>query len=346
MTPDKDVKNSKKKMRVLVLSEGKPGHFNQSKGVVTSLSRYYSVDLDWQDVKTPNFAMATLSRFRRFLSYTIKPKAGLIKLIAGAEIPEEAPDLIISAGGATLPANVLLANYFNKPNIFCGTLRNVPDNAFSGVLVPYKEYENKHPYIVALKPCNIDPEKAITPRLKPTILFLLGGGSKTHRYTNEEWGELLYLIEEEHQKPSKQRHEIVVCTSRRTPDYVSNALAALSKRLPAMVYKDYRTTGAFNLQEALLQASFVVVTEDSNSMITEAVCAQKPLCILQPKHRQLSKLEESYIENLERDGRLVRIAFGQETTVSNLEEHAQKLQVMSENHLDILATKIISQIDL
>jgi len=254
--------------------------------------------------------------------------------------------LIISAGGATLPANILLARYFNTPNIFCGTIRNLPQQAFKGILVPYKQFENKPPYIVSLKPCNIAPDKKVEPRSKSSVLFLLGGDCNTHRFSKNDWDNLLSLMSEELEKPSRSSFEIIVCTSRRTPHYASDALSALSMRHPALIYHDYRITGAFNLEQELLQACFVVLTEDSNSMITEAVCSQKPLFIYQPKERKLPKLEESYIKNLEDDSRLMRIASGQNITLLSLKERTAKLQTMTVNHLDVLASKILDQIKI
>ena len=336
-----------KPIRILVLADDKPGHFNQSKGVVTALSRHRSIEIDWQDIKLPaNRLTSSISGFRRFLSHSIKPKPRLIELVAGAKVPEEKPDLIISAGGATLPANISLARYLGVPNLFCGTVRKVPTTAFKAILVPYQQFENMPPYMVALKPCNIDPDKTLPARSKSSILFLLGGDCKTHHYTKQEWDMLLKIITEACERSASPFDNVVVCNSRRTDDYVSDALIALSKRLPALIYHDYRTTGAFNLEEELIQASFVIVGEDSNSMITEAVCSQSPLCVYQPQNRNLSGLEESYIRNLETDGQLARVALDQHTTFNKLENQARDLSVLAENHLDILATKILTGINL
>ena len=336
-----------KPIRILVLADDKPGHFNQSKGVVAALSRHRSIEMDWQDIKLPaNRLTSSISGFRRFLSHSIKPKPRLIELVAGAKVPVEKPDLIVSAGGATLPANIFLARHFDVPNIFCGTIRKIPADAFQAILVPYKQFENTPPYIVALKPCNIDPDKTFPARSKSSILFLLGGDCKTHHYTKQDWDTLLKIITEACESSTSTFDNVVVCNSRRTDDYVSDQLIALSKRLPSLIYHDYRKTGAFNIEEELIQASFVVVSEDSNSMITEAVCSQSPLCVYQPESRNLSGLEESYIRNLETDGRLARIALDHNSTFSELKNRAHDLNVLAENHFDILATKILAGIDL
>ena len=345
--PIENAKVVAKPIRILVLADDKPGHFNQSKGVVAALSRHRSVQLDWQDIKLPtHFITASMGSIRRYLSYSIKPKARLIELVSGAKVPTEKPDLIISAGGATLPANIFLARHFGVPNIFCGTIRKIPKDAFQAILVPYKQFENTPPYMVALKPCNIDPDKTFPAQSKPSILFLLGGDCKTHQYSKEEWDTLLKIITEACSHSSSTSYNVVVCNSRRTDRYVSDQLFALSKRLPSLIYHDYRKTGSFNIEEELIQASFVVVSEDSNSMITEAVCSQSPLCVYQPQSRNLSGLEEGYIRSMETDGRLARIALDQNSTFSELENRARDLHVLAENHFDILATKILAGIDL
>lgn len=73
-------------------------------------------------------------------------------------LPSEQTDLIISAGGATLTANMALAKLYGVPNIFCGSHRNARPENFAAVLIPYSHMAGAKNHIVLPKPSPVDPD--------------------------------------------------------------------------------------------------------------------------------------------------------------------------------------------
>ena len=76
-------------------------------------------------------------------------------------IPEQLPKLglIVSAGGETLVANAASWPALRgAPNIFCGSLRRLPPEAFSLVISSYARHAALPRHLVALKPSGIDPD--------------------------------------------------------------------------------------------------------------------------------------------------------------------------------------------
>jgi mitochondrial fission protein ELM1 len=74
-----------------------------------------------------------------------------------------------------------------------------------------------------------------------------------------------------------------VTSSRRTPDAVADRLAEASAALPSAVkFIDYRRESAGSI-DPLFNADAILVTEDSNTMISEAVAARRPVIVLRPE---------------------------------------------------------------
>ncbi|MFQ5644228.1 MAG: hypothetical protein ACE5FQ_11105, partial [Thiogranum sp.] len=123
-----------KPLRVWVLSDGQPGHYNLSRGVLDALRRLrpvqeFRVNTRLRIGLGRNILRLILNRVRAPLSYN------LLKLFyAIDELPEQDCDLIVSAGGKTSFANAWLARLKQVPNVFTGSLRRLSPGHFSAVL--------------------------------------------------------------------------------------------------------------------------------------------------------------------------------------------------------------------
>ena len=87
----------------------------------------------------------------------------------------------------------------------------------------------------------------------------------------------------------------LVSTSRRTPDYVADRLGELAKdeRVVAR-FIDYRTAGPGTLPEVFSTAEIVVCTEDSSTMMSEAVSARLPVVGVAPQAHRFTDEEQNY----------------------------------------------------
>ena len=87
----------------------------------------------------------------------------------------------------------------------------------------------------------------------------------------------------------------LVSTSRRTPDYVADQIAELAKDESVVArFIDYRTAGPGTLPEIFAQAEIIVCTEDSSTMISEAVSARLPVVGVAPQAHRFTDEEQDY----------------------------------------------------
>lgn len=265
-------------------------------------------------------------------------------------LPKQAPDLIISAGGATLPANVALARYYSVPNVFSGSLRNAGAKCFAAVLTPYEDLGGQPRHIVLPKPSSVDPDQMGPVNLlrdheagkaEPlTGALLVGGPSGCHSYADEEWKLVTELLTAEDAGPFRWR----VTNSPRTPPEVSDALAEAARTSGWIIeFVDFRDAGPGSVAPLLGQADFVVCTEDSSSMLVEGVCAQRPTVALLPRDRRLTRREDVMLSGLCSRNLLgqLRLEEGLERDLGNV---LAALEPMTTNHLDDLADALERQL--
>ena len=87
----------------------------------------------------------------------------------------------------------------------------------------------------------------------------------------------------------------LISTSRRTPDFVGDLIAELAKDESVIArFIDYRTAGPGTLPEIFGQAEVIVCTEDSSTMISEAVSARLPVVGVAPAAHRFTDEEEAY----------------------------------------------------
>ena len=100
--------------RVLLLSDGRPGHYRQSEGVVAALRRRGPVELDRREVR-PRWPVskALIPKLGRLLPP--KMVLGLLHGIDPAHL--ERPDLIVSAGGPPIRAHVAPGPLLGPPHV-------------------------------------------------------------------------------------------------------------------------------------------------------------------------------------------------------------------------------------
>ncbi|MEL0027110.1 MAG: hypothetical protein VW625_00375, partial [Perlucidibaca sp.] len=113
----------KPRKRIWVVSDGIPGHFNQSRGVVMTLSRHYDCEVSWIEMKL------RAGIFRRVLRWLLNhtrqplPTSMLSWFYRHEAMPDDRPDLLVGAGGKASFALAWLARATAAPAVFSGSLR-------------------------------------------------------------------------------------------------------------------------------------------------------------------------------------------------------------------------------
>lgn len=225
-----------------MLRDGKPGHENQSRGLAEALRRKVGariVEVLLPDDKGP---------FGRF--FELKKTARDM----------EKPDMILAAGHSTHLPLLWLARNWRIPSVVL-MKPSLPLSWFTYCIAPEHDFPEGKP-----RPANLILTRGALNRVvsphgeRSGKIILIGGPSKTHAWNGEE---LLAALAE-----ATNRGGWELSDSRRTPDdFLDQARA----RLPGVRCHSHRDTAADWVPESLSRAREVWVTEDSVSMIYEAL---------------------------------------------------------------------------
>jgi len=304
---------SNKPIRVLLLTDDKPGHYNRAEGLVAAIARLRPVETRRLVVRRRSLVASRV--LQQLLNIGVSP-AQVLRLgygVGAQDVPEA--DVVVSAGGETLAANAAAARMLNAPNIFYGTLRRLAPEWVRVVVVPEQSLASKPNHLIALPPSAIEP----APRSQAAPLFgpdhpphlvgvLIGGDSGALRYRDGDWLNLAGFLRDG-QKTLGTRW--LITTSRRTSAHAADILSALAADSSAGVerFMAFGTPGA--VPEILSRSDAILVTDDSTSMIAEAVSARLPVVGMAPDGCVHEKREESFRSLVTSKGWYRRLAFSQ-----------------------------------
>lgn len=101
-----------RKLKVWCLSDGIPGHFNQSKGLIKALEHGFEVEVQWIESRLKARFLRRL--MRKLLNKNVQRYSKWIEKLYSTEIAaaRELPDMIISTGGNTAYINIALSQRY------------------------------------------------------------------------------------------------------------------------------------------------------------------------------------------------------------------------------------------
>ena len=344
-----------KPLRILLLSDGRPGHYHLAEGICAALRRLCPIEV----------ATVPIERRRRMPTRLLmgalraRLASPALALRLGYSLDKSAlphADLVVSAGGDTIAANVAAARLFEAGNIFCGTLRHAAPEDFSLIVSSYSRHAGLPRHIVCLKPTAMDPDALGRPKTIPvfgpanpprTAALLIGGDSGLFHYSYDEWRRLLAFLTDQH---AAHGTRWFVSTSRRTPagvaDAVANMLAQETSRTtsgaPGAIagVLDYRTAGPGTLPRLMAQADVVLCTEDSSTMISETIAARLPVVGVSPADHAFKPEEGEYRALMIERGWARFLGLAELTPDRFLAELA-RVTPLADNHLDALASTLV-----
>jgi uncharacterized protein len=333
-------------LKIIYLADTRPGHYHLAEGVIAAIARLRPVDVSRVETKR-KWIVPTRWLRRRINAKSFYPPRMLRMAyrINADSLPK--PDLVVSAGGETLMPNICVTRLFDVPNIFCGALlRGLGPENFSLVISSYDRDVTSPRHMVVLKPSSIDPDALRRPKIvprygganKPKLAgLLIGGNAGPFKYKREEW-QLLLDFARGVSKAWGTRW--LVSTSRRTPDFVADRIAELAKDDSVIErFIDFRTAGPGTLPEIFGRADVIVCTEDSSTMISEAVSARLPVIGMAPTAHRFTDEEQLYRDFL------IGNNWCRVLPIAELSPHAfahalSEITPLEENPLDSLAAKL------
>jgi len=196
------------------------------------------------------------------------------------------PDLWIAAGRATLPLSIR-AKRWSGGKTYVVQIQDprVPATMFD-LVIPPKHDRMSGDNILAItgSPHRVTPQRLeteyeafkalIDPLPRPRVAVLIGGRSKAFDLSSERAAQIAHSI----QIPLEQEGGSLLMTfSRRTPDAARALMTARLRHLPGMIWNG---EGANPYFAFLAAADYILVTEDSTNMATEAASTGKPVFVL------------------------------------------------------------------
>ncbi|MFA6753475.1 MAG: ELM1/GtrOC1 family putative glycosyltransferase [Bacilli bacterium] len=326
--------------KVVILSDGRPGHFNQTLGIAEQLEE---VEIDIINVRYKmsilDFLVRLFGLLYRFLSFS-KP---VIKFIFKIALKEKCyrecistnPDLILSAGSSVATINAMLSKLKKAKSIVCMTPSFIGTDPFDLAVIPEHDMPpNKENIIKTIgAPNRINKgfmEKEIrnwNNRLeldlfslkRPLISILLGGSDS---YFTMDTAVVCRLIKEVEDYVETYNGQFLMTTSLRTPKKIETNLKNKlpNDKCPLLIIADEWEDNPVPMMVGI--SDIIIVTEDSVSMISESISGNNKVVLIgleknankkRPSYLRVCKLlkERGYISFLEqnqlRTGELKRL---------------------------------------
>ncbi len=286
-------------MNVIILSDGKPGHYNQSLGIIQRLPE---CEAHWVDVCFRSKWHDNLLRcIMCLLGGVPLPKFFIHGLLSWCLCEEtdaalsniDTADLILSTGSSVAAVNLLLAKALRAKTVTCRRPSPLGILYFDLAILPrLKRLRTKRKNVCATVgvPNPISP--AILDSMKmelqtemalpncPRIGILIGGTDRHETITEQHVERLLDILA---MTAEELGVHVLLTTSRRTPEAVTARLANVlvpAAWCPLFVEPGVGSTFT-NLYQALLALSdVIIVTADSFSMVCEAASSGHPVIVL------------------------------------------------------------------
>ncbi|HEX6860534.1 MAG TPA: mitochondrial fission ELM1 family protein [Caulobacteraceae bacterium] len=279
------VANQTAPLTIWAVSDGRAGIEAQALGMAEALARHRKgavvevKRVSWKD-KTGRLPWWLVPSARRWLT----PES---------EIAAPWPDILVAAGRATVPVAMRIRRWSKKKTFVVQLQDPKTPLSFYDVVVPPLHDRVKGDNVIPIigSPHRVTPKrlaaelkkfaKRIDPLPQPRVAVLIGGRSRGFDLPPARAEQMAREIRlgVEHEGAS-----LLLTFSRRTPERARAILTEALKDLPGIIWDG---TGPNPYFAFLAAADYILVTEDSTNMATEAAATGKPVFILKMEGQSL-----------------------------------------------------------
>ena len=327
---------------ILIISDGIPGHFNQSNGVAFMIREACDCAISTHEVSWRLYTLRSACNvFAKLLLRLHSKKIARVILWMYKPINTQGYDLVIAAGGNTMPVSAAIKLVHSLPVIQLGSPRGLHSSMFNALVTVEKYFDHPSNIVAAISPnlysptvCSIAAQKE---NLSDHILFLIGGEGIGYSYKLDEWESMLMSIQALY---SRVKLPISIVTSRRTSPKVEDLFQSRLKN----ILGDYSAwfhhgDKNFNLAALLGSAVNIFVTEDSAMMISESVSSGKPVTTIYPSNIKSPLRYENHIS------KYANLELIKRSPLHDLELRSQQnLNARIREHREELAKKLMRAI--
>lgn len=301
-------------LRILILSDGKPGHAAGSNGILKSIELLAPVQHTTIQIKlklkfTRRLMKLLFNHPRPLDLVDRKIQQKLIHLFY--KIPTLSPEndfpsyeWIISSGGDTSYLSAWIHKLYGIKNIYTSIPKDLNSSNFTLTISTTPSPQRSNHLLVPMGPVPID-RKAIEQQGKelrkelninntPVWTLLIGGNGAGYSYTDttmKHLAERFLKLAEEHNA------QLLITTSRRTGLKLENRLKLLLKTHPQVNrsvfynHKPEKVMGKF-----LGAADIVFCTAESGAMLSESIAAGKNTFAIVPPNIKPQAFYESFLQ--------------------------------------------------
>ena len=291
-------------MRAILLSDGKPGHYNQSLGVIERMPEceYHRIDVKFRSKQRDNLLRVLMRLFgglrlpRRLIKACLQMALQRDTL---DEIYAVAPDFILSTGSSVAASNLLIGQLFDAKTVTCRRPSPVGIHHFDLAVLPRMYWSPRRNSANVCKtlgvPNRVRPEKLETQRNQlqtdldlsdqKRIGVLIGGEDRYDTITETTAARLIEVLQ---QYATKWDNQLLLTTSRRSPPSVENLISkqlSNTQYCPILVLAHGETSLTDPVGTIFALSDVIIVTEDSFSMVCEAASSGKRVIILEVDHK-------------------------------------------------------------
>ena len=292
----------KRPLKVWAVSDGRAGIEAQVVGLADALSRLVPCEVTVKRVGWKGRTGRLPWWLNLFPRRWLTPESD----IPGPKDAEAWPDVWLAAGRATLPLSIRAKRWSGgKTYVVQVQDPRVPTTMFDLVIPPkHDRLTGDNVLPITGSPHRVTPERLaaeakafkrlIDPLPRPRVAVLIGGKSKAFDLSSERAAQIAHAI----QIPLEQEGGSLMMTfSRRTPEPARALMTARLRHLPGVIWNGEGPNPYFAF---LAAADYILVTEDSTNMATEAASTGKPVFVLKMDGHSLKF--RLFHEELERMG--------------------------------------------
>ncbi|MEA4881973.1 MAG: ELM1/GtrOC1 family putative glycosyltransferase [Synergistaceae bacterium] len=360
---------------LILLSDGIRGHLSQSRGVAGWISRFTGADIVEMEVpRLSGWRRAFFLKWRaRFLPFLPPERTALwLDRAGGSQLLSESRSalarrglsgeqvLFLSAGSSAAPFTLALARTLGGKSCTIMTPSVLGTTPFDFAVVPEHDAPRKDANVLVTlgAPNGIFPDelerrgwelaqKYPTRSGKRERWSILVGGDDANYAISPRWirSRILPLVK----AAEDRRADLYITTSRRTSPSAEEALKKLIGQNPSVRMLLLASKDSFNPVPGMLGLSGrVFVTEDSVSMVSEAVTAGKEVFLLRTETAKALRLRmQEYTEALVDRGVLPsRFLWGKprfDRLFAGLQEQGFLKEMNCDNLTDRIGTLSLSQ---
>ena len=325
--------------KVLILSDNRAGHFNQSLAVADAIKSLGPVEEIYVEVKVKKLGKYFLrillnSKIGRKL-FQSRPSLKLIQTFYEGYAWDGQPDIIISSGKDTSLLNAMLALMYGSKNFFIGNPKKLDHLLFSGVIsvldlgfdnqivldvAPTRSYKGDLTAFAAIY--DLDPHYEY-------YTLLIGGDGSGYRFEEEDIEKLITFV-----NATADKVKWLITTSRRTPEAYE---AKMEKEMNTECFIAFHKNPQKVVAGFLELSSAVFVTEESASMVSEGVAFRKPVVTLAPKHYDADKNYQNILQNFLTKRRIQRVEI---STLKDFEINLETFHPIESSSISEIALKL------